>query len=208
MKRHITLQQYRNIDLCLMVGLLLLAEFGIYIAKATVYSGQLFQASPSGTIIALVMMRWNGWAAIPAVVGGLLYGTLRGGLWPYGIVYGIGNLLSLAALGWFRMGKDKLRSSALPTMAFGLTVQVLMQLGRGCVALVLTMMDSSILGAGNHLQPLETFLSFITADSLSILFTVVALWIVRRIEGLFEDQKSYLLRVQNQERQVEGREQF
>ena len=206
MKRQITFAQYRTIDLFLMVILLVFAEVGIYIAKATVYSGQLFQASPTGAIVALVMMRWNGWAAIPALLGGLLYGALRGGLWPYGIVYGVGNLLSLAALLWFRMGKDKLRSEALPTMAFGLTVQVLMQLGRGIVALVATMADPAILGQGNQLEPLETFLSFITSDSLSILLTVVALWIVRRIEGLFEDQKSYLLRVQQQELQVEGRE--
>lgn len=206
MKRQITFEQYRTIDLFLMVILLVFAEVGIYIAKATVYSGQLFQASPTGAIVALVMMRWNGWAAIPALLGGLLYGALRGGLWPYGIVYGVGNLLSLAALLWFRMGKDKLRNEALPTMAFGLTVQVLMQVGRGVVALIATMADPAILGQGNHLEPLETFLSFITSDSLSILLTVVALWIVRRIEGLFEDQKSYLLRVQQQELQVEGRE--
>ncbi len=207
MKRQISFAQYRTIDLCLLTGLLMLAEFGIHIAKATIFSGQLFQASPTGAIVALVMMRWGGWAAIPAVAGGLLFGTLRGGLWPYGIVYGIGNLLSLGAMLWFRMGKDNLRSKALSSMAYGLTVQVLMQLGRGIVAFLVTLADPTILGQGTQL-PLDIFLSFITADSLSILFTVVAVWIVRRIEGLFEDQKSYLLRIQKQERQVEGRDQF
>ncbi len=205
--RHITFRQYRNIDLALLTGLLVLAELGIYIAKATVYSGQLFQASPTGPIVALVMMRWGGWAAIPAAVGGLLFGALRGGLWPYGVVYGLGNLLSLGAMLWFRMGKDKLRGDTLRSLAYGATVQVLMQLGRGMVAFAVTVVDPAILGQGTKL-PLDIFLSFITADSLSILFTVVTVWIVRRIEGLFEDQKSYLLRVQNQERQVEGREQF
>lgn len=206
MKRHITFRQYRNIDLFLMLAILIFAELGIYLAKATAYSGQLFQASPSGAMVALVMMRWNGWSAIHAVLGGLLYGSLRGGLWPYGIIYGVGNLLSLAAMVWFRRGKDKVRGTALSAMGFGLTVQVLMQIGRGLVALLVTAADASILGQGNRLEPLETFLSFITADSLSILLTVVAMWIVRRIEGLFEDQKSYLLRIQQQERQVEGRE--
>ena len=28
-----------------------------------------------------------------------------------------------------------------------------------------------------------------------ILFTLVIIWIVRRVEGLFEDQKHYLLRI-------------
>ncbi len=207
MKRQITLAQYRNIDISIMVVILVLAELGIYLAKATVYSNQIFQASPCGAMTALVMMRWNAWAAIPAAIGGVLYGILRGGIWPYGIEYGLGNLLCLGAMLWFRLGKEKVRRDALTSMAFGLTVQVLMQLGRGCVALVVTLVDPSLLKEGATVLPLETFFSFITADVLSILLTVVAVWIVRRIEGLFEDQKSYLLRVQ-QERQVEGREQF
>ncbi len=207
MQRQITFAQYRGIDLFLMTAMLLMAEFGIHIAKATVFAGQLFQASPSGAIVALVMMRWGSWAAIPAVLGGFLYGSLRGGVWPFGIEYGLGNLLALAAMLWFKMGKDKLRQNMLATMAYGLTVQLLMHLGRGCVAFVLGLLDPSLLPAGQRFLPLEAFFGFITADSLSILLTVVALWIVRRIEGLFEDQKSYLLRIQ-QERQVEGREQF
>ncbi|MCD7755542.1 MAG: hypothetical protein LUJ09_04320, partial [Firmicutes bacterium] len=50
-------------------------------------------------------------------------------------------------------------------------------------------------------------LGFITTDALSILFTACIVWVARRVEGLFEDQKKYLLRIER-ERQVEGREQI
>ncbi len=195
MKRQISFQQYRTIDLCFLVALLGISEGAIHIAKTTVYASQLWQISTTGCVTALVMMRWSGWAAIPAALGGLLYAALKGSMWQHFLVYGLGNLLCLAALVWFKLlGKEKVRKDPLLTIVFGLSVQLLMQLGRAGIALALG-------------YPADTCFSFITADALSLLFTAVAVWIMRRIEGLFEDQKSYLLRIQ-QERQVEGREQF
>lgn len=195
MRRQISLAQYRAIDLAMLTGFMLLCQTGIIAAGNTVYPGQMIKASPVGAIVALVMMRWNVWAAVPALLGGLLYAALCGTVWQTYIIYGAGNLLALAALLYFKIfGKENVRKSVLNTLAFGLIVQVLMQLGRALAALALRF-------------PVEVCYSFITEDALSALLTVVAVWIMRRIEGLFEDQKLYLLRIQ-QERQVEGREQF
>ena len=36
---------------------------------------------------------------------------------------------------------------------------------------------------------------FVTADVLTLLFTAVVIWIVRRLDGMFEDQIKYLIRV-------------
>ncbi len=195
MKQQISLAQYRGIDLFLLTAMMAIAEGAIYLARTTVYSTELINVSIVGAVTALVMMRWSSWAAIPAVVGGVLYAALWGDMPVQYLIYGGGNLLGLLAMVWFWFpGKEKVRKDALLTMAFGLSVQVCMQLGRVGVALLTGTSAAVSIG-------------FITADALSILFTIVAVWIMRRIEGLFEDQKHYLLRIQ-QERQVEGREQF
>ena len=86
------------------------------------------------------------------------------------------------------------RGDALLTILFALLTQILMQLGRCAVA--------ALLG-----YPAEFLIGFITTDLLSALFCTVIVWSIRRIEGLFEDQKHYLLRIQR-EHKVERGEQF
>ncbi len=195
MNRQITLSQYRSIDLTILGVILAITQTVIYLAATTVYADQLYVVSTVGAVTALVMMRWDAWAAVHATLGGLLYAALAGGDWQHYIIYGAGNLLSLAGLGLFRLlGKEKIRKDALLSMLFAFCVQLLMQLGRAGIAFLFG-------------HEAAICLRFITTDALSILFTVCIIWVVRRIEGLFEDQKNYLLRTQS-ERQVEGREQF
>lgn len=195
MHKQISFRQYRAIDLSIMTGLLILSQSLISIVAATIYADQLYVVSTVGAVTALVMMRWNGYAAIPAFLGGLLFTFLSGGTLQHYLIYSLGNLLSLLALILFKlMGKEAIRTDGLMTMFFAFTVQILMQLGRAGVAFLF----------GN---PAGVCLGFITTDALSILFTVCVIWVTRRIEGLFEDQKKYLLRIQK-ERQTEGREQL
>ena len=56
-----------------------------------------------------------------------------------------------------------------------------MQAGRALLAL--------LLGAA----PAEA-VRFFTTDSLSAVFTLVIIWIVRRLDGVYEDQRHYLSR--------------
>ena len=52
---------------------------------------------------------------------------------------------------------------------------------------------------------LQGALAFITTDVLSILFTVLIVWITRRLDGVFEDQINYLLRLtREREREKEN----
>ena len=76
----------------------------------------------------------------------------------------------------------------------GMCVQILMWLGRAAAACLLGFAPAACIG-------------FITTDILSGLFTLVIVWVSRRVEGLFEDQKNYLLRIQK-EQQVERGEPF
>ena len=83
------------------------------------------------------------------------------------------------------VGKERVRTGGL-SLVFPLLVWLLMQAGRAIVALAL--------GAG-----LSDAVGFFTSDSLSLLFTFVIIWIARKLDGVYEDQKHYLLRIHAQE---------
>jgi hypothetical protein len=196
MNRQITLNQYRAIDLGLMTGLMCISQLVIHLAVTRWNAAETgYIVSPVGAVVALVMMRWGPWAAIPAAVGGLLLTLLNGGTAQQMLIYAGGNLLALGALLYLKLtGKERVRGNAVLALLFAVMVQLLMQLGRAAVAGLFGFSAAECLG-------------FITTDVLSILFTVFIVWTVRRIEGLFEDQKNYLLRIQR-EQKVERGEQF
>ena len=195
MNRQISFSQYRAIDLSIMMGVLVVCQYLIHLATSFWYPEQLYVVSPMAGMVAIVMMRWSGYAAIHAALGGLMYAALSGGSWQQLLIYGVGNLASLLALVMFKLyGKERVREDGFLSMVFAIAVQLLMQLGRAGVAALFA-------------YPAAACLGFITTDLLSILFTAFIIWIVRRIEGLFEDQKNYLLRIQR-EQQVERGEQF
>ena len=195
MNRQITLGQYRAIDLTILSIVLAACQFVTHLATAFWFPEQLYVVSPVAGMTALIMMRWSGWAAIPAVLGGILFAALSGGNAAHFLIYGLGNLASLGGLVLFRLWeKEQIRKDSFRAVVFAIAVQLLMQLGRAALAAALGNSAAACIG-------------FITTDVLSILFTVLIIWTVRRIEGLFEDQKHYLLRIQK-EQQVERREQF
>lgn len=195
MSRQISFSQYRAIDLSILSVVLAVCQFLTQMAVSFWFPEQLYVVSPVAGMTALVMMRWSGWAAIPAGLGGVLFVWLSGGNLQQMLIYVLGNLASLLALFLFKLfGKEKIRKDGFLAVVFAIAVQLLMQLGRAAMALVLG-------------HSAEACIGFITTDILSMLFTVFIIWTARRIEGLFEDQKNYLLRIQR-EQQVERGEQF
>lgn len=186
MERKISLAQYRTIDLIILTVLMLVSQVLIHFASSSWFSDQLYVVSPVAAVVALVMMRWSGWAAIQAVLGGVAFAVLEGGSIQHFVIYGVGNLLGMLALVMFKIfGKEQIRQNASLALIFAFCVQLLMQLGRAGAAALF----------GNAAA---TCFGFITTDFLSEIFTLFIIWIVRRIEGLFEDQKHYLLRIQSE----------
>ena len=196
MNRQISLSQYRAIDLSILTGLMAVSQVAIHLAVSFWRADQTgYIVSPVAAIVALVMMRWNLWAAVPALAGGAVLTLLSGGTAEQMLIYSAGNLLSLLALLNLKLiGKERVRGNVMLALFFAILVQLLMQFGRAGVALLVG-------------HPLQACWDFITTDAMSILFTLVIIWIVRRVEGLFEDQKHYLLRIQR-EQSVKGGEQL
>lgn len=195
MNRQISFSQYRMIDLSILSFVLAVCQFLTHLAVSFWFPEQLYVVSPVAGMTALVMMRWSAWAAIPAGLGGVLFVWLSGGNLQQMLIYVLGNLASLMALFLFKIfGKEKIRKDSFLAVVFAIAVQLLMQLGRATMTLVFGYSTEACIG-------------FITTDILSMLFTVFIIWTARRIEGLFEDQKNYLLRIQR-EQQAERGEQF
>ena len=193
MTKQRTLKEYRNIDLALFGVMLVVCEYLIIRAEKSWFPGQPYAVSLAGAMTAIVYMRWGWWGGIHAALAGLVYCFFSGGSGDQYAIYIIGNLFSLAAVPpLLKIGKERVRTGHL-SLVFPLAVLLLMQTGRMAVAMVLG-------------SPANEAAGFFITDSLSLLFTFVIIWIARRLDGIYEDQKHYLLRLkQRQEKEKEVR---
>lgn len=192
MKRQRTWKEYRAIDLAMLGAALAVFEFLIVRAANWWFPGQPFTVSLAAAMASIVYMRWGWWGAIHAAEAGLVFCFFSGASGPQYVIYCAGNLFSvLAVLLLNRMGKERVRTGHL-SLVFPLLVQVLMQAGRALAALALGAGPADVVG-------------FFTTDSLSLLFTFVIIWIARKLDGVYEDQKHYLLRVHAEEGQKGGK---
>ena len=192
MKRQFSFQQYRAIDLAMFAVLLCITETMIVKAATWWFPDQLYTVSVVGAVTAIVLMRWGPWAAIHAVLGGAVFCLASHGSAKQLLIYCAGNLFSLAMLLPLKyLGGERIRLDPFLSVLFGVCTLLLLQLGRALVAFAL----------GTEFQ---TCLGFFTTDALSLLFTGLILWVARRLDGIFENQRHYLLRIHNTEEEKGG----
>lgn len=190
MERQRTVGQYRAIDLIMFAAMVAVGEWLVVSAARFWFRDQLYALSVVPVVTAIVMMRWGPWAAIHAVLGGAAFCLASGAQAAQFVVYCGGNLLGMAALGMlYGLGKERIRKDALMTMAFGAVTVLLMQLGRALLSLLFG-------GTAGEM------IVFFTTDVITLLFTIVVIWIARGLDGVFEDQINYLLRI-SKEREEE-----
>ena len=186
MERQRTWQEYRAIDLTIMALMLAVFEFIIINAASFWFPDQLYTVSLAAAVTSIVYMRWDVWGGLHAVEAGLIYCLFAGGTPGQYVIYCAGNLFSLFAVILLKaVGKERVRTGHL-CLVFPRLVQLLMHVGRAVTALALGAAPGSAV-------------SFFTTDSLSYLFTFVIIWIARKLDGVYEDQKHYLLRVNTEE---------
>ncbi len=189
MKRQLTLREYRAIDLLLFALMFAVFEFIIVrVANGSLFRDQAFTVSLAAAITSIVYMRWGLWGGVHAALTGFLFCFYSGGAPRQYVIYTVGNLFSLPmALVLKKAGHERVRESDWGSMLFPLGVILLMQGGRAAAALCLGAAPGGALG-------------FFTTDSLSVLFTLVIVWIARRLDGIYEEQTHYLLRLQEKEK--------
>ena len=179
--------QYRAIDLTIF-GVLLIVFESIATKAAIHFSSQPYFISIVPAITCIVYMRWGAFGCIHAAMGGLVYCIATGGSAVHYLIYMVGNLFSAVVLLLLkRIGPAKVRDKVVLSFGMAVLVSFLMQIGRGIVAVIVGAVEISMI------------FGFVLTDVLSGFFAVVIVLIVRRLDGVFENQRSYLLRVQREE---------
>jgi hypothetical protein len=183
MKHQITFRQYRAMDIFLFTALLCVGEMLITLGATRWFPAEPWTLSLVPAVTAIVMVRWGGFAAIPAFFGALCFCLVSGASLPQYVIYCVGNLAALALTQFlYRFGWKRLHDQVLLALLYGFLMALTMQLGRALIALVM----------GN---PLALCLGFITTDVLSGIFSALLVWIMRKLDGMLEEQKHYLRRV-------------
>lgn len=187
----ITFKQYRAIDISILVALTIIFEGVATLATIKWFALQPVAISISLALVCMLMLRWGFPAGFAAVAGGFVYCVLSGGTAQQFVIYCIGNLFALLAMLWFNVfGKEKIRTSRWLLLLFAATAYAGQVLGRGLLAMVFG--DSW--GA---------FVIFSTTDIMSLVFTILVLFLFRTTDGMLEDQKTYLLRLDKQKKETQ-----
>ena len=188
-----TVGRYRAIDLTLFAVMLAVFEWIVVTAATRWFPNEPYTVSVVPAVTAIVMFRWGPWAAIHAVLGGLALCRASGATGAQYVIYGAGNLLSLLSLLLIKGlgGREKTRDDVLKTLLYGLATVLLMQLGRALVSLFFGTAPAQAV-------------AFFTTDVISDLFTLVIVWIARRLDGMLENQYHYLVRVQREQEEERG----
>lgn len=183
---NITFKQYRNIDLFLFGILLTVSEAITTLATNKWFYAQPVAISTSFIFICIIMMRWSGFAVIPACLGGLVFCIASGAELHQYVIYIVGNCLALLSIIWFKLfSKEDIRKKPFKLLIFTFSTYLLMQIGRWIVSLFF----------GGDLKAL---LVYLTTDVISLLFGIVVMLLMRNVDGMIEDQKSYLFRLQRE----------
>lgn len=182
---NITFKQYQKIDICIFSALLVLSEAVTTLATVNWFDKQPVAISTTLLFISIVMMRWGAFAIIPAALGGAVYCFVSGASTEQYIIYVLGNCLVMLSLIWFRFfKKEDVRRGGFKLFFFVLGNYVLMQLGRWLVSI--------------PFGGFKMILTFLTTDIISLLFAAVIMFILRGMDGMIEDQKAYLFRLQRE----------
>lgn len=197
----ISIRQYRLTDLFLFAVILIAFELVIHYAYKRFGGGPLtFTFSPMAPIVLMVMMRW-GWPSVFYALGdGLLYCLLNlkttGFSNDWFAVYIIGNAFIMLLLLMTRfMGKEKIRKKWYFSALFLLAGWAAAAIGKTLVSTCFGYdFVSSLVGQ--------------LLDVMSLVVGLVIILIVRRLDGMFEDQKHYLLRLDEERKEKQRRDTY
>ena len=177
----LTFKQYRSADLTIFAFLTVVFEALVTLGATKWFPGQMYSVTIVYAMFVLVLMRWGAPAGVVAFLSGVSYCmALKATLPMYVIVCG-GNLFGLLALFLHKMGKQKIRDSVGWSILYVFASFACISVGRLLISLAFELQKEVI--------------QYILYDVLSAVFAVVVVLVCRKQNGLFEDQKHYLLRV-------------
>lgn len=193
--RLISIKQYRTTDLFLFALIMIIAELAVHFAAVWFSAAATFTFSFIVPITLIVMMRWGWPSVIIPVVSALAYCMLNGGGPASYFTYVAGNaFIMLMLLPLYLFGKEKTASTWYFSALFAIGGWLCVYLGRAS-AFALWYAVFSVEGVKAY----QGFISFAASDLFSLAMAIIIVVVMRRLDGMFEDQKAYLIR-QDKER--------
>ena len=185
-------RQYRTLDLTIFIAMYAVCEF-LAIRAATVWFDEPYSISIMLPLLAIVMMRWDKYCIINAIVYAILFVFYQKGSLNQYLIYTIGNLGFMLTLIYVnRVGKETIRKTFFNSLMYLVVCFLSMEIFRGVASLIISGSNIAII------------FQFILTDMLSLVFGILVIIVVRNVEGVFEDQKQYLLRINSQEEKIDG----
>ena len=199
--RLISLGRYRTTDLFLFAVLLvvfdLLSHYAIILLPAG--AGYVFALTVPMTV--LVMMRWGWWSAFFAVGDAIVLTLINNpSSWQTYLSYGIGGASMLLLLIPLRfIDKQKIAKKWYFTALFFLTAWFLDNFVCSLVQLICGV---------KFAVALSTNFGFGLNGMLSLAIGMVLLMVLRKLDGMFEDQIQYLKRIDRERKEMMRRDEF
>lgn len=192
MKKEITFKQYKAIDISILSVLLLLFEaLSVYASSKWFNLAGLSLISLTPLVMVVMMMRWSEFAAIAAVVGGVSYCFACGGKPEQYLIYCVGNLFGVLSVFIIKkLGKEEIRAKQMRLALISVSTYLFINVGRWLVSLIFA-------------PTIETLLTFVSTDAISLVVAIVGTITLRNSDGILEDQKAYLLRLDRERREEE-----
>lgn len=184
--KQITFKQYRSIDITILCILTAVFEAIAALASDKWFNLQAMTVSITLALACITFMRWGLFALIPSFIGAFVYCTVIGGTTQQYLIYCGGSLFIIVAYPLLqRITKEKVRKDFFFKLVFASSAYLALTVGRWLCSLPFEFSTT-------------TFLTFLGTDILSLLFAIVVLSIAKNMDGLIEDQKSYLLRLEKE----------
>lgn len=193
--RLISLGRYRATDLFLFAVILAIFDLLAYLAIRLMPNGAMYVFTLTVPIVLLMMMRWGWWCVLYAIFDGVVISALNSPtVWQNYLSYTIGNLaILLLLIPLHYIGKQRIAGKWYFTALFVVFGWLLMNL--------VTSFVQFICGEG-FLSSLLGNLGLGLTGFLSLAIGIVLLLVLRRLDGMFEDQIHYLKRLDKERREM------
>lgn len=199
--RLISLTQYRITDLLVFTAIVIVFDLLAHYAPMALPVGAMFNFTITVPIVLMVMFRWGWMCVFPAVADAILMCVLNNPeVWQSYVCYIIGNaciLLLLTVLKFWK--KNKIAGKWYFSALFVILGWLLQNF-----ALTLAMTACG----QNFVECLSLNFGFGWTGILSLAMGIVIILVMRRLDGMFEDQKSYLLRLDKERKERALRDEF
>lgn len=183
MRKKITLSEYRAGDITIFTLLMIVSEF--FSNKGVAWFSEIYLISLFLPITLIVMRRWKLWAIVPMTASAITVCAVNKAAFNVYIIHIVGNLFILIAALWLKIAKKNMKEGHY-LILYSLSAYVLMCFGKAFIG---------FLFKENFIN---LFLGFLGVNSLNVVIAIIVLFIVRKLDGVFEDQIEYLNRVQDE----------